>query len=151
MSIERGHRDAQRILGLHEVVPMAALTDFFGRAYGAVGAALAQQGAAPLGPPVALYGATADDEADVTAGFPVPDTVTVPDGLVGPTLPAGPTVETIHTGPYDTLGATYESVMGWFAEQRLTPSEVMWEEYLVGPDSGADPSAWQTRIVFPLT
>ena len=66
------------------------------------------------------------------------------------TLPGGSTVETVHTGSYDSLGATYAEITSWIAAEGLTPAEEMWEEYLVGPDAEPDQSSWQTRIVFPV-
>lgn len=151
MKIERVEREPQPIVGLHEVVPMNDLSLFFGRAFGAAAAALARQGAAPAGPPVALYSGAATDTVDVIAGFPVREPVTPSVGLVAATLPGGATVEAIHVGPYDALTATYAELTGWLAEQSLVPAVQMWEEYLVGPDSEADPGKWQTRIVFPVT
>ncbi|RYV51724.1 AraC family transcriptional regulator [Pengzhenrongella frigida] len=122
---------------------MDALSDFFGRAFEAVAAELARQGAAPAGPPIALYRGPVTDTVDVVAGFPVGRPLTPSSGLVAETLPSGSIVEAIHTGSYEDLSA-------WFREQGLTPSDEMWEEYLVGPDSEPDPSRWQTRIVYPV-
>ena len=60
----------QPVLGVHEVVPVGDLPEFFGRAYVAVARDLERQGVAPVGPPVALYDAAVSATADVTAGFP---------------------------------------------------------------------------------
>lgn len=150
MRIEREERDPQPIIGLHEVVPMNDLTDFFSRAFEAAAAELARQGAAPAGPPIALYRGPVTESVDVVAGFPVGRPLTPSSGLVSETLPSGAIVETIHTGSYDALAETYAKLSGWFASNGLTPSDEMWEEYLVGPESEPDPSRWQTRIVFPV-
>jgi len=150
MTIERSTRDPQPMAGVREVIPMTSFTEFFGRAFEAAAAALGQQGVAPAGPPVAFYRGPVTTTVDVTAGFPVRQPVTPGDGLVPATLPGGPTVETVHTGPYDTLATTYTEVNDWIAEHGLTPEGEMWEEYLVGPDAEPDPSRWQTRIVFPV-
>jgi effector-binding domain-containing protein len=151
MTIERAERKPQTILGVREVVPMTGFQEFFGRAFEAAAADLFRQGGAPAGPAVALYRGPATASVDVTAGFPVGQPVTPGPGLVSATLPGGSTVEAIHTGPYDSLTATYAEVTSWIAAQGLTPAEEMWEEYLVGPDAEPDPSRWQTRIVFPVS
>jgi len=91
---------------------MTAFQEFFGRAFGAAAADLGRQGSAPAGPPVALYSGPPAASVDVTAGFPVGQPVTPGPGLVTATLPGGPTVETIHTGPYDSLGASFAEVTG---------------------------------------
>lgn len=150
MEIVRGTRAAQQIMGLHESVRMEELGDFFPRAMTTAGEALAAQGVAPTGPPVALYQGMTDEKLDVTAGFPVPAGAAPAGDVVVATLPAGATVETIHQGSYDGLSTTYEELTDWFKENEITPPTVMWEEYLVGPESGADPSHWQTRIVYPV-
>ena len=56
---------------VRERVPMANLTEFFGRAFGAVMAAAQAQHASPTGPPFALYHGMPTDTVDVEAGFPV--------------------------------------------------------------------------------
>jgi effector-binding domain-containing protein len=150
LKIDREERDPQPIVGLHEVVAMTDLSDFFGRAFEAAAAELARLGEAPAGPPVALYRGPASETIDVVAGFPVRHVVTPTGGLVVEMLPGGSLVETIHTGSYDDLGRTYAGFSEWFAEQGLTVSSAMWEEYLVGPESETDPSRWQTRIVYPV-
>ncbi|HEX5332679.1 MAG TPA: GyrI-like domain-containing protein [Cellulomonas sp.] len=149
MTIERAERDPQTILGVREVVPMTRFQEFFGRAFGVAAADLGRQGAAPAGPPVALYRGPVTTTVDVTAGFPVGQPVTPGPGVVTATLPGGPTVEAVHTGSYDSLPTTYAEVTAFIAEQGLTPEGEMWEEYLVGPDTEPDPSRWQTRVVFP--
>lgn len=151
MKIERVEREPQPIVGVRQRVPMSDLSEFFGRAFAAAAAELARQGSHPAGPPVALYSGAVTDTVDVIAGYPVSEPVTPAAGLVAATLPGGPIVETIHTGSYDALGATYGELSTWFAEHGVTPADQMWEEYLVGPDSEADPSRWQTRIVFPVS
>ena len=150
MRIDRCERAPQPVIGVHRDVAMASLTEFFGRAFAEVTAALDQKGVPPAGPPVAFYAGVTEQAADVTAGFPVVGSVTPARGLVALTLPGGPTVEATHVGPYDGLADAYADLTRWFEEQGLTPSAVMWEEYLVGPESVADPSRWQTRIVYPM-
>jgi effector-binding domain-containing protein len=150
MEIERIERSRQPIVGLHEVVPMSNLSEFFGRAFAAAVAELARQGTAPMGPPVALYNGTFGESADVTAGFPVRTPAAPEGGLVLAALPGGEVVQTVHVGPYDELAATYGELSGWIAERGLTPADQMWEEYLVGPDREPDPARWRTRVAFPV-
>jgi effector-binding domain-containing protein len=150
MDIVRGTREAQEVMGLHESVRMEELGDFFPRAMTAAGEALAARGMNPAGPPVALYQGMTEEKFDVTAGFPVPAGAEPSGDVVVATLPEGATVEAIHQGSYDDLSKTYEELTAWFKDNGMTPPTVMWEEYLVGPESEADPSRWQTRIVYPM-
>lgn len=149
MIIERVELQPQPIVGLHEVVPMDALPDFFGRAFHAAADALAEQGLEPSGPPVAVYGSTPTDAVDVTAGLPVDGPVTVGGDLVVRELPGGPVVQAVHIGSYDDLPQAYGEVMKWMGARHLSPVADMWEQYLNDPDSVEGPQALQTRIVIP--
>ena len=149
MIIERVEIEPQPIMGLHEVVPVEELPAFFGRAFHAAAAALAEQGLEPAGPPVAVYGGTPSEAVDVTAGFPVDGPVRGSGDLVVRDLPGGPVVQAVHVGPYDGLAAAYGEVMRWMGARHLTPVADMWEQYLNDPDSVAGPQEYQTRIVIP--
>lgn len=142
--------EPRHVVGLHDVVPMADLTSFFTLAFTAAAERLAAQGTPPAAPAVAHYRGPATERADVTAGFPVPDSVAAPRGLVVDTLPGGPAVEVVHRGRYETLGDSYAVLSTWVAEHGAEAATEMWEEYLVGPDSEQPPEAWETRIVQPL-
>lgn len=150
MDIERAELQPQTIIGLHEVVPVDELPDFFGRAFHAAAAALAEQGLDPAGPPVAMYGGMPTESVDVTAGFPVNGKVSVADGLVVSDLPGGPVVQAVHVGTYDDLAKAYGEVMRWMGQRHLTPSAQMWEQYLNDPGDVDDPHQLQTRIVIPV-
>jgi effector-binding domain-containing protein len=150
VDIERVELQPRTMLGVRDVVALTELSDFFGTAFEAAAAELGRQGAHPAGPPIALYTGDPSDTVDVTAGYPVTDPVEAPPLLVVSHLAGGPAVQAIHTGNYDTLADTYAQIIEWLTEQKLTPTSQVWEEYLVGPDSGAAQSAWQTRIVFPV-
>ncbi|TXN31898.1 GyrI-like domain-containing protein [Lacisediminihabitans profunda] len=150
MNVQRVELEPRTIYGVHEVIPMSELTDFFGRALAEAAAEMGKQGAFPGGPPVALYHGMPTDTIDVTAGFPVSRAVAPAGRVVVATLPGGSAVEATHAGPYDTLAETYGEISAWIADQKLTPAEDMFEEYLVGPDGESDPANWRTRIVFPL-
>lgn len=150
MDIVRSDRAAQEIVGLHESVRLDELGPFFERAMAAAGRALGERGLEPAGPPVALYEHMQGDTVEVTAGFPVPPGAAPSDVVVAAMLPGGPTAEAVHQGPYEDLRSTHRELTTWFGEQGLTPPDVVWEEYLVGPESEADPAQWQTRVVYPV-
>ena len=88
---------------VRETVPMNALRDFFGRAFGAVTGAVQQQHVQLAGPPFALYRGRPTDVVDVEAGFPLAAPFTNPGGedteVIAGTLPAGRAYEAMHVGP----------------------------------------------------
>jgi effector-binding domain-containing protein len=156
MKIEQAELDARTVLGVREVVKMTELTEFFARAFAAAATELAKQGNHPAGPPVAIYSGQPTDMVTVTAGFPAirpANPAQPPDataGLVLAELPGGPAVTAIHIGSYDQLSTSYSKISAWMMEHQVKPTNQMWEEYLVGPDTVSDPALWQTRIVFPI-
>ncbi|WP_394771293.1 GyrI-like domain-containing protein [Lacisediminihabitans sp.] len=150
MNVTRVELEPRTICGVHEVIPMNEMTEFFGRAFAEAAAEMGKQGAFPAGPPVTLYHGMPTGTIDVTAGFPVSNQVAPAGEVVVATLPGGSAVEATHVGSYDTLADTYAEINSWIADHKLTPAEDMFEEYLVGPDGETDPAKWRTRIVFPL-
>jgi effector-binding domain-containing protein len=150
VNIERVELQPRTLLGVRDVVRLTELSNFFGTAFDAAAAELVRLGVAPAGPPIALYTGNPSDTVDVTAGYPVAVPVEGTPSFVVVDLAGGPAVQTIHIGSYDTLADTYTEIVEWLTKEKLTPTSQVWEEYLLGPDSGASPAEWQTRIVFPV-
>ena len=145
VDLARGH-----VVGLHEVVPVEALPEYFGRAFAAAAGWLGRRGLAPAGPPTALYRGPVTETTDVTAGFAMPEGHESADGLTVVTLPAGPAAVAVHVGPYDEMTTTWGALQAWITDRGATPAALAWEEYLVGPDAEPDPALWRTRCVWPL-
>jgi effector-binding domain-containing protein len=140
----------RHILGVRDDVALTELPQFFGRALERVSAVLGQEGARPSGPPVALYYGGDEPALDVVAGFPFTGDVTPPPGTIVVDLPECEAAEAMHVGSYDDIDATYRRLSEWMAERDLVPADIMWEEYLAGPQNGSDPSTWRTRVVYPI-
>jgi effector-binding domain-containing protein len=145
------HLAAQPVAVIRERVPMTALTDFFGRTFSTVMAAVQVQGASPAGPPFALYRGMPGETVDVEAGFPVTGNFTETGGVGKGTLPETDAFEAIHTGPYDTLQQTYGAIQQRIIAEGLTPADMMWEYYLSDPGTQPDPQQWQTKVIWPYT
>ena len=143
-------RTEQSTAGVRAQVPMAELTDFFGRAFGETMAALQAQGLHPVGPPFGKYYGMPGETVDVEAGFPVSAPFAAAGDVVPGSLPGGRTAEATHVGPYDTMESTYATVQQYFVDEKLTPGSVMWESYLSDPDAEPDPSGWRTQICWPI-
>jgi effector-binding domain-containing protein len=143
--------EPQVVVGLREVVALQDLTPFFERAFTAVDAELTREALSPAGPWLAIYRGVPTDAVDVTAGVSVGRPITPSGGLDVVTLPGGAAVQALHVGPYDQLATTYGELERWLGDRSLQAGPVMWEEYLVGPDTEPDASRWQTRIVQPVS
>jgi len=62
-------------------------------------------------------------------------------------VPGGAAIETVHIGPYETLGDAYRQLAGWMQQYARHPAELSWESYLTGPD---DPAGPETLVVWPI-
>jgi effector-binding domain-containing protein len=141
--------DSRTVVGLRERVAPVGMAAFFRRAVEATTAELSRRGVAPDGPPTAVYRHDWGGEFDVTVGFPVRAAPATGDALVIEKLPAGRAARAEHVGPYETMGATYAMLSKWFGQRRYSPPDVMWQEYLVGPDAATE-SEFRTRVICPL-
>ena len=129
------------------VVPMRDLPAFLSHAFAAVADPLVRQGIHVTGPPLALYRSVAGDAVDVEAGFPVAAEI-ASEGEVRPSsVPGGEAVETVHIGPYETLGETYRDMAGWMERHGRRPAGLSWESYLTDPDDRDGP---ETLVVWPI-
>jgi effector-binding domain-containing protein len=145
--IELNHTIPRTTAVVRARVPMRDLPGFLSHAFAAVAEALARQGVHVTGPPLALYRSVPAGAVDVEAGFPVAAEV-APEGDVQPSsLPGGDAAETVHIGPYETLGDTYRDMCEWMERHGRRPSELSWESYLTGPD---DPAGPETLVVWPF-
>ncbi|MDQ0092502.1 GyrI-like domain-containing protein [Paeniglutamicibacter psychrophenolicus] len=147
--IEITEHSERHTAGVRAQIPMAGLTDFFSRAFVETMGVLQAQGVSPTGAPFGKYYGRPDEMVDVEAGFPVAATIT-PAGAVTPgILPGGSVVQAIHIGSYDTMERTYAEIERFFRDAKLTPSDVMWENYLTDPAAEQDPAKWRTQICWP--
>jgi len=127
----------------------ATMNDFprlIGEAFGLAAQAIAASGAVIADHPFARY-LSFGDRIEAEAGFPFAGTL-VPTDRVTPTkLPGGRAVTTIHVGPYDEIGTTWDRATAWMGEHGLESAKPAWEAYLTGPD---DPGPPVTKIFWPI-
>lgn len=107
-------------------------------------------GLAPDGPPFTRYFTVPTDTVEYEAGVTVPAMAPAGSGRAVPTeLPGGLVAVAWHIGPYDTLGDTYDALMGWIAEQGRTVAGPMWEVYWTDPGT-APAEEWRTEVLVPV-
>ena len=137
---------------VRSVVPTTGLADFFDRAFGQLGAALAEQGVAPTGAAFALYHRAPDDTADLEVGFPTAGAIE-PRGDVEPSrLPGGRVARAVHAGSFDGLGDAWGRLLDWVRAEGLEPgpTEAFWEVYLTEPSPDMDPADLRTELNRPV-
>lgn len=87
---------------------------------------------------------------DFEISVPVTKPIT-PVGRVKPSvLPPARVARTVYRGPYEGLPNAWPELDEWIAANGHAAREDLWEVYLKGPESGADPSAWETQLNRPL-
>ena len=71
--------------------------------------------------------------------------------IIADTLPGGPAVTTVHSGPYDKLTEAYAALEQWMDAHGLTPAGAPWECYLNDPSEHPNPKDWKTEVFWPVT
>jgi effector-binding domain-containing protein len=139
--------------------PMSGLdlAALFDRSLPAIASRLAELSTAAAAPPYGRYHEFGPEWIDVEIGVPVgtrldlPPLAEVEPGDVGASeLPAGQVAETVHSGPYSTLGQTYDGLAGWIRAQGRKPADGPWESYLDNPADATDPSRLRTEVCWPV-
>lgn len=126
-------------------VPGDGIADFLGGVFAEVLQVAQAQGAAPIGPPFARY-AVAEQEFEVTAGFPVSSPITASGRVVPNVLPAGDIATAVHRGSYEQIPEAFHAVIEWIERNGREIVSDPWESYLDGPEV-QEP---RTVVCFPL-
>ncbi len=131
-------------------IPRAQIQTVMGPGITEVMAAASEQGIGPSGAWFTHHLRMDPEVFDFEICVPVTSPVT-PKGRVEPgEWPAMRVVRTTYRGGYEGLGEAWGEFDKWIAEQGLTTAPDLWERYVAGPESSADPAAWCTELNRPL-
>lgn len=131
-------------------IPRAQMMQAFGPAVAELVATLQAQGLVPQRAVFAHHLKITEEHFDFEVGF-ITDTPVQPAGRVKPgRWPAQKVARTVYQGPYQGLPAAWGEFTRWMLAQELAQADDLWEHYLTGPQSGTDPSNWQTELTRPL-
>ena len=141
---------AQKIAFIHVTTPLAGIMEAMHAGLGELGAALKDQGIPPTGPWFTHHSRRPNETFDFRICFPV-DKDVKPAGRVEPgELEAARVVRTVYSGNYTGLPGAWGEFMQWIERENLKTREDLWERYVVGPDSAANPAEWRTELNRPL-
>ena len=135
---------------IHLTIPREEIRNVMGPGITELMAAIAAQGIAPAGPWFSHHFRMDPDVFDFEVGVPVASPVTAVGRVRPGQLPAARVARTVYHGPYEGLGAAWGEFEAWIAANGHTPGPDLWECYVAGPESGADPAAWRTEFNRPL-
>jgi len=111
---------------------------------------LAEQGMSPKGPLFTHHITQSSETFDIEVGFPVNGAIE-PNGRVRPgTLPGGLVAFTLYRGNYHGLFEAWKTFgirsRPYLNRAGLTHGATLWESYVVGPESEANPDNWKTEL-----
>ncbi len=148
--VKVGRREAVVVLSRRAPVRLSeigsVISSTFAAAYGHIG----EHGVEPMGPPFVIYDGVpvADDPFDLEICAPIAHAIEPPAGWRVQVLPAGSFATLMHTGPYDTIGRSYEALTAWLGAHSLPVIGPPREVYLSPPGTPADQI--RTIIEFPI-
>jgi effector-binding domain-containing protein len=131
-------------------VAMSELREFFDRAFGELGQAMADGAFEPSGPPLALYHGVPAETVHLEVGFPVRGRITPKGSVSAGRLPSSRVATSVHRGSYDDLGQSWQHLAEWVGQQGLSLGDRMWEVYVTEPRPGDDPADMVTELHWTL-
>lgn len=141
---------AQLTAYIHLEVPRDAIQEVMGPGLEELMAALSAQGVAPAGPWFTHHLKLDPERFDFEICMPVAEPVTPVGRVKAGSLPAATVARTVYHGGYEGLGDAWGSFMDWIEAQGLSPAADLWECYVAGPESSANPADWRTVLNRPL-
>lgn len=142
--------EAQPTAFIHLRIPRADMQRLFGATMEELLGVLDDQGVEPAGPVFAHHLTMDADTFDFRLGVTVDDPVAETGRVETGELPAAKVARTVYHGSYEGLPAAWGAFDAWMNEQQLAGAPDLWESYVVGPDSTADPDDWRTELNRPL-
>jgi len=140
----------QHIAVIHVTVAMSEIRQVMGPTISELYAAIAAQGIAPAGPWFTHHLRRPTDSFDFEVGVPVASPVSAAGRMKPSRWPAMKVARSVYRGPYEGLGGAWGGFIKWVADQGHTTTPDLWEQYVVGPESGGDASTWRTELNLPL-
>ncbi|HEX3135224.1 MAG TPA: GyrI-like domain-containing protein [Planctomycetota bacterium] len=131
-------------------VPAAEVRNVMGPGVMEVMKVVAAQSLAPTGAWFTHHRQRPGARFDFSICVPVPASVTPSGRVLNGELPATTVARTVYQGPYEGLGGAWAEFLAWVTAHGHTPRPDLWECYVHGPESGADPVAWRTELNQPL-
>jgi len=125
------------------------LPQVLGPAWGQVMASAGKAGAIPSDAPFVAYHNMEMQDLDLEIGFTFARPLEGEGDVRAGEIPAGKTVQCLHVGPYDQVGAAHEALEAWIAEHGLQHAGPAYEFYLNDPQE-VQPDQLQTRVVLPV-
>jgi effector-binding domain-containing protein len=142
--------EARHTATIRLTIPRDEIRHVMGPAIGEVMEAVSAQGIGPAGPVFSYHFRMDPEVFDFEVGVPVTAPVTPVGRVVASRLPAARVARTVYRGPYEGLGTAWGEFDAWVKAEGLTSRPSLWECYVAGPESSANPADWRTEFNRPL-
>lgn len=116
----------------------------------AVMAVMAEQGIRQTGSWFTHHFRRPTESFDFEICVPVDVAIVASGGVLPGQWPAMTVVRTLHSGSYDGLAVAWGEFIAWKEASGHRTAQDLWERYLVGPESSADPADWRTELNLQL-
>lgn len=141
---------ARDIAVIRFTIPHAEMMTVFGPGVGELLAGVAAQGVPLAGAVFAHHYRITKDTFDFDLGVPVARPVQASGRMKPGTWPSQRAVRTVYHGDYEGLPGAWGEFATWMKGQGVQQAEDLWESYVAGPQTSADPAEWRTELVRPL-
>jgi effector-binding domain-containing protein len=131
-------------------VPRAKIREVMGPGLRELMTTLASQGVTAAGPWLTHHRRMAPDVFDFEIAVPVTRAIAPAGRVVPGELRAARVARTVYHGPYEGLETAWSEFETWIKTQGHAEAVDLWEQYLVGPETGPDGSAYRTQLNRPL-
>ena len=148
--VKVGWREATLVMSRRVPVRLSDIGSVIGSALGEVYGYLGVNRVEPMGPPFVIYHGVPDGDEpfEIEICVPVVHAVDAPTGWQVQELPEGRFATMLHVGPYDTIGAAYDTLAAWLGDHGLVVMGPPREVYLSPGDT--PPDKVRTIVEFPV-
>lgn len=140
------HTQAVPAAVIRLTIPREQIRHMMGPAVQELMSTVAAQGIAPAGPMFSHHFRHDPEMFDFEVGVPIATPVVAAGRVVPGELPARRVVRALYQGGYEGLGEAWGELGTRIESQGLQAGNEFWERYLSGPESGDDPTGWQTEL-----
>ena len=140
----------QRTAYVRLTIPRSSIQKEMGPAIEELFTSLREQSIMPEGPVFSHHLRMDPATFDIEVGVPVAAQISENGRVRSGYLPASQVVRSIYSGSYEGLHEGWNQLDGWIRARGLTMAPNLWEVYVRGPESGGDPSTWQTELNRPI-
>jgi len=135
---------------IHLTIPRAEIRSVMGPGLEQLRTVLATNGMTPLGPWFTHHRRMDPAVFDFEICLPTSGPIAPSGRVQAGRLPGVTVARTVLHGGYEGLADAWGRLDAWIVAQGHRPAGDLWERYVIGPETSADPADWRTELDRPL-